>query len=93
MNKIKHSDILLAIQFVIADEKIVLEISRRDNDNRLDCNNINCKVISGIDNPVKLFEILFNYAFVDGPDRTGEDIVVQVESNRGVLRIKEWHTQ
>ena len=93
MNKITHLDILNAIQFATSNQEIFREINRRDEDRNLDCNNINCKIISGIGNPIKLFEVIFNYAFVQGPDRRGEDIVVHVESNRDALRIREWHNQ
>jgi hypothetical protein len=93
MNKIKHSDVLIAIQFAVANNQIASELNRRDKDKKLDCNNINCSVISPIDAPVKLFEMKFNHAYVSKPDQNGEDIVVIIESNNGTLRIVEWRNQ
>lgn len=93
MTKINSADITSAINYAQTDPKISVELRRRDTDKRLDCSYINCKVISKINNPVKRFEIIFNYVFIAQNDQKGEDIIVTIEkSARGDLRIENWKT-
>jgi hypothetical protein len=91
MSKVTSTDISGAISFAQGDPAISAELRRRDNDNRLDCVFIDCEIKSGIGNPVKRFKLVFNYAFISQTDARGEDIIVEIESIDGTMRIVRWN--
>lgn len=90
MTKITSADLGNAIDFVKSQPDVSDELARRDRDDRLDCTEIRCRVISKVDAPAKVFEIIFDYADIKGKVLKREDIGARVEYRDGSPRLLDW---
>lgn len=92
MAQVTSADISNVISFAKSDPEVSRLLRDRDDDVRLVCVYITCKLLNRIEEPVKDYEVVFNYDFVRenlAPDR---DVVVTVEVRNGraeVVSVKE----
>lgn len=91
MALITSTDIANAIAFSKSDPEVSVLLRKRDDNVGLVCAFIKCTLLSRIEEPVKTFEVVFNYDSIKEP-LPGEDVVVVVEVTNGRAAVMEVRT-
>lgn len=83
MAQITSTDIANAIAFAKSDPEVSNLLQKRDADDALVCMFIKCTLLNRIEEPVKVYEVAFDYSLTWEDPLQGQDVVVTVEVTNG----------
>jgi hypothetical protein len=89
--KVTLTDIFNAVQTAKPYPEISRELRYRDEDKRLDCLEIKCRVISPVNSKREEYAMIFNYGDIKDKARPGVDIDIRVVLVEGEMKVTEWH--